>query len=160
LWDKNQKDYGLMGASISTNLVTNFPKGMAFGQWLSNVGVTTAPTTLNVADIRHDIDDVDPMLAQDWATDMMSLDNKAGVAHLTFNTPLNPPIDPDNGGPLYCGRVVFSDFHVAASEAMGTTFPSACQSGPLTDQEKALAFMLFDLSSCVQPDSQPPPPIQ
>jgi hypothetical protein len=116
---------------------------------------------LGVQAIRHDIDDLDPMLAQAWATDTMPApSNKAGIAHLTFNTPLNPPIDPDNGGPQYCGRVVYSDFHVANTEATGTNFPSACQSGPLTDQEKALAFMLFDLSSCVQPDSQPPPPIQ
>jgi hypothetical protein len=133
---------------------------MAFAQWLSNVGVTSAPTTLNIAQIRHDIDDVDPMLAQSWATDAMP-NAKPGIAHLTFNTPLNPPVNPDNGGPQYCGRVVYSDFHVAQAEAnQKLAFPTACMSGPLTDQEKALAFMLFDLSSCVQPDSQPPPLIQ
>ncbi|HEX8953521.1 MAG TPA: hypothetical protein VF945_16810, partial [Polyangia bacterium] len=163
LWDKNQMDYpnGLTSSTIPASLVTNFPKGMAFAQWLASAGVTSAPSTLNLVQIRHDIDDVDPMLAQAWATDTMPMDNKPGIAHLTFNTPLNPPVDPDTGGPQYCGRVVFSDFHVAQSEATpGGTFPGACQSGPLTDQEKALAFMLFDLSSCVQPDSQPPPPIQ
>ncbi|HWF83629.1 MAG TPA: hypothetical protein VG222_02215 [Vicinamibacterales bacterium] len=161
LWDKDQMDYPQIDTTtVVANLVTNFPKGMAFAQWLLSAGATSAANTLNLQAIRHDIDDVDPMLAQSWATDTMPSDSKAGIAHLTFNTPLNPPIDPDNGGPLYCGRVVYSDFHVAQSEAMGSTFPSACQSGPLTDQEKALAFMLFDLSSCVQPDSQPPPPIQ
>ncbi len=163
LWDKNQMDYPPDDTTTTVaNLVTNFPKGMAFQQWLGAAGVTTAAMgNLDIQAIRHDIDDVDPMLAQSWATDTMPApSNKPGIAHLTFNTPLNPPIDPDNGGPQYCGRVVFSDFHVASSEALGGTFPSACVSGPLTDQEKALAFMLFDLSSCVQPDSQPPPPIQ
>ncbi len=62
------------------------------------------------------------------------------------------------GVPAYCGRVVFSDFHVTAGavQPMNKTFPGACKSDPMTDQEKALAFMLFDLSSCVQQDTTPP----
>ncbi len=160
LWDKNQTDYPPDTVTTAASLVTSFPKGMAFAQWLGFAGVTTAPSKLDILQIRHDIDDVDPMLAQAWATDTMP-GGKAGIAHLTFNTPLNPPVSPDNGGPQYCGRVVHSDFHVAQSEAnQNVAFPTACQSGPLSDQEKALAFMLFDLSSCVQPDSQPPPTIQ
>jgi hypothetical protein len=36
-------------------------------------------------------------------------------------------------------------------------FPMACRNGDLTAQEKALEFMLFDLSACVSPDSWTPP---
>jgi hypothetical protein len=64
------------------------------------------------------------------------------------------------GAPLYCGRAVFSDFHVTADalQGMKKTFPTDCKADPLTDQEKALAFMLFDLSSCVQSDQTNPIP--
>ena len=107
-----------------------------------------------IVDPRNDLDSV-TMAGQRWM--YHTADSK--VLHTTFNTPLNPPVD-DMGAPQYCGRVVFSDFHVSANEVNGKTFPSACQSGPLTTQEKALVFMLFDLSSCVQSDSVPPvPPI-
>ena len=81
---------------------------------------------------------------------------------MTFNTPLDPPKDP-MGNPLYCGRVVFSDFHVSAGalQAGQTTYPLQCKIPPVQDlsaQEKALAFMLFDLSNCVQKDTEPPIP--
>ncbi len=75
------------------------------------------------------------------------------VAHMTFNTPLNPPALPDGGAGNQCGRVVFSDFHVSANAAGGGTFPTACNPGALTAQEKALLFMLLDVSSCVQSDN-------
>jgi len=84
--------------------------------------------------------------------------------HMTFNTPLDAPKD-DMGVPQYCGRAVFSDFHVTAnalvagSPSSAWTFPTACDTTKaLTDQEKALAFMLFDLSSCVQSDQTNPIP--
>jgi hypothetical protein len=58
-----------------------------------------------------------------------------------------------------CGRVVYTQFHVAddgASTAFGDNhFPTACNNAPMTPQEKALEFMVFDLSSCVQADSAP-----
>jgi hypothetical protein len=41
--------------------------------------------------------------------------------------------------------------------ASSSTFPLVCKQGDLTPQEKALEFMLFDLTACVSPDNLPPP---
>ena len=75
-----------------------------------------------------------------------------------------------------CGPYVSSNVNdtvtVGASSAMDggsagalepgqTTYPTQCKIPPVQDlsaQEKALAFMLFDLSSCVQKDTEPPIP--
>jgi hypothetical protein len=37
-------------------------------------------------------------------------------------------------------------------------FPEACQNSAMTDQEKALEFMFFDLTACVNPDATTPTP--
>lgn len=72
---------------------------------------------------------------------------------LTFNTPVDAPEAEQ------CGRVVFSQFHVAqgTNTANDNQFPSACDDAPMTPQEKALEFMLFDLSACVTSDRGPIP---
>jgi hypothetical protein len=166
LWKVGQPDY--YDDTIVAPLVTSFPKGMAFAQWLTAAGAMSPMGMLNIVQGRHDITDVDPKYAQDWidydfSTPPTGVTNKnggPGVMHLTFNTPLDAQPD-DMGVPQYCGRAVFSDFHVTADalDGKGTTFPTNCKSqDPLTDQEKALAFMLFDLSSCVQSDQMPPIP--
>jgi hypothetical protein len=45
----------------------------------------------------------------------------------------------------------------------GQPFPTSCEQRDLTAQEKAVEFLLFDLSSCVQNDKAkptPPPPVR
>jgi hypothetical protein len=155
-WDLDQAypNDGLIG-----NIDQSFPKGMAFAQWLQYVNTGSTLGQFPLQQPRHDIDAV-TTLAQRWISSDTSTSGGAanGIMHMTFGTPLNAPPD-DAGNPSYCGKVVYSDFHVN-TDALGSTgsftFPDACAMTPMTEQEKALAFMLFDLSSCVQADNATP----
>lgn len=63
----------------------------------------------------------------------------------TFNTPTTAT--PAN----QCGRVLFSDFHVASAG-----YFNGAPAAPMTPQEKVFEYLIFDLSSCIQPDVAPP----
>jgi hypothetical protein len=130
---------------------TSFPKGQAMADWLSNVGASPSYGEISIESPRHDVDAV-TAVSEEWISSF----DPVTAQHFSFNT----PIGEDAGA--QCGKVVYSDFHVAADEADGGTFPAACATGPLTAQEKVIEFMLFDLSSCIQNDTQPPmaPPLQ
>ncbi len=133
----------------------SFPKGQAFAQWMVNVGGSTTLGTFPIDQARHDVSAVNGQPP----TDPMSIrwvygQNPNVVEYYTFNTPVGLTSDKQ------CGKVVFSDLHVAAGDTPGGTFPGNCNNAALTPQEKALEFLLFDLSSCIQNDSgQPPPPV-
>ena len=47
--------------------------------------------------------------------------------------------------------------HKGTCSAASKLFPLTCRNGDLTAQEKALEFMLFDLTACVSPDKYDPP---
>lgn len=141
---------------VNVTINTSFAKGAAFSTWLQNNGAASGGT-ISLSQSRNDVGVVNP-----GSTAWMKGDGNGGAGynwtpHMTFTMPFNPPNEPDGGPGPTCGRVVFSDFHVTTSATNGgTTFPSACRGGAYTAQEKALVFMVFDLSSCVQDDSKPP----
>jgi len=128
---------------------TSFPKGQAFAQWLGIVGALSGPNQIAIHVPRHDaVAAVAP--AQRWIYSTAP----ASLQHYTFNTPVGAADDKQ------CGRVVFSDFHVTGANgtSTGKPFPTECDNGPLSPQEKVLEFMLFDLASCIQKDTTPPSP--
>jgi hypothetical protein len=169
--------------SLSAFVDTSFPKGVLFNNWLKapvaptpatypppyapvNALWQTSPPMLAITEPRKDINPTANLAtsgiaspAQRWiyataagstvfdpANDPAAED---APLHYTFNTPWGAP------AANQCGRVLFSDFHVSIGNTQDKTFPSECNSDPLTPQEKVLAYMLFDLASCVSTSGPP-----
>ena len=143
-------------SDITVPIVTTFPKGEAFAEWMVNVAGSTTHGELVIHGAEHSVDSTNPG-AQSWIAGTDSQNGKPMVQYFSFNTPVE--VAPEQ----QCGRVVMSDLHVSAAAAAGAPsdsgkqpFPNGCVTSDLTPQEKALEFMLFDLSSCVMPDDKPP----
>ena len=155
-WTPGTNDLGNITSSIVTTLPSGapFPKGIALQDWLANVNALSGGM-LAIQSAKHNAD-VTAMhtASQPW----IKAESKSPGAteYFTFNTPTTA------APAMQCGRVVYSDLHVGAAskdyQGFNPTVPTGCGSGDLSPQEKALEFMLFDLSSCVVPDSQPPAP--
>jgi hypothetical protein len=101
----------------------SFPKGLAFAQWLQNLGATTTLGSLRLNEPRHDALKVKGQ-SQRWVYGS-SKNASAGVPDMllgmTFNTPVAATQDNQ------CGRVVFSDFHVSA-DALVSGYSTSCNS--------------------------------
>lgn len=126
----------------------SFPKGTALAQWLVNVGASPAPGgTLEINGAKRTVTTVNPP-TQRWIYN--GANNSQVTQYFSFTTPY---------GTGSCGKVVFSDLHVTSGSggAMNDDsdptlpFPSGCRTTELSPQEKALIFMLFDLSACIIP---------
>jgi hypothetical protein len=151
---------------ITALIDTSFPKGNAFSQWLDKVGASPPgmPGTIEIKGAEHSVDSIvqndgGPQISYRWiyGTDTTNISKPTPtLQYFSFNTPV---------GQTECGRMVFSDVHVSAGAGTASgklPFPDGCNvagdagSQELSPQEKALEFMIFDLSSCVQPDSEMP----
>jgi len=143
------------GAGTATPYLIDmsFPKGKAFGDWLVNVGASTTPGQIILDAVKNDVGVVNTKTTQRW----VYKDGPESVKYMSFAAPVGKPVE------AQCGRAVFSDIHISNASG-GGSFPSNCSSssGTFSPQEKALEFLLFDLSSCLQPDGDVPkaPPVK
>jgi len=137
--------------TVFAEVSTAFAKAQAMKDWLKNTGsLTGANDTLPIQEMRHNVDAVTQGRALSWMTARNpAAGNRVAHEYVTFNAPVGAA-DAD-----VCGRVVYTDLHVGAGDATGTAFPNGCVTADLTPQQKALEFMLFDLSSCIQRDDLP-----
>jgi len=124
----------------------SFAKGEAFANWLSAVEASPSLGKINLTNVLDSVSSVNPP-AIPW------IRSESGKArYFSVNTPIGTSADKQ------CGRAVYSDLHI--TNAAGPTTAAACQiaAGALSPQQKALEFMLFDLSACISDDHVPPTP--
>jgi len=121
------------------------PKGASFATWLVNVLGSTSPGMIPITEGKQTCTAVDDNKAERWV--YHSSGSVESPQNFQFTTP-NEIAKEER-----CGKVVFSDMHVASgsSSSSSTAFPGGCSASPMTPQEKALAFMFFDIASCVGP---------
>jgi hypothetical protein len=121
---------------------TNNPKGMSFATWMLNVMGSTTRDQIPIQDgtAKTTCQSVDTTKAERWTY----LNGGQRPQNFQFTTPNEVALD------QRCGKVAFSDMHVSGGPDTSKQYPDSCGSSTmLTPQEKALAFMIFDLSSCV-----------
>ena len=120
----------------------NNSKGASFATWMLNVMGSTMRDQIVVHNGRTTVTSIDNAKAERWTY----ITGTQTPQNFQFTTPNEVDIS------QRCGKVAFSDMHVSgdSSSSPGTAFPGGCSTAPLTPQEKALAFMIFDLSSCIE----------
>ncbi len=128
------------------------PRIQSFADWLVSEAVTTSPGfQFTITDPRS----LAASLGSDSEEFVYRTDGNGRVQQFSFDTPYAAP---DGAA---CGRVAYSGFHVAATNGgaqpfLTSVFPVHC-AGNLTNQEKVLLYMLFDLGACVGDEPLPPP---
>ena len=159
--------------SLALNVNTTMPKGQAFAAWLVAVGASTTSGVVTLDTMRHNTSAVTAPSTM-WLSGNDSMSNPpAEVALYTFNTPFpSSAVDAgvvgdaapwgDAGHGMACGKIGYADFHASMLSATPGVFPSECSTTPMTNDEKALEFTLFDLGGCVQDDTMAPkmPPLR
>ncbi len=126
---------------------TSFPKGKALADWLFGpevMGSTVlGETTIN--EPRYDVSGVNAPTTR-W------IYGGTTTHYLSFNTPAGKPVKQQ------CGKAVHAGMHIGSGGGtVDASFPAGCTMS-LSPQEKVLAFLFFDLSSCIQDETMIPKP--
>lgn len=146
-WKQIANWAGSAGGSGSYNVDQTFPKGASFADWLVNVNASPSKGTIQLENVSGALSNVNAP-AQSWIKK-----SDTAVSYFSFNAPTAAAPEDQ------CGRAVYSDLHLMGISAGGNSFPNGCPAaGGLSAQQKALEFMFFDLSGCVQSDDTPPAP--
>jgi hypothetical protein len=140
---------------ITADIDQTFDRGMALADWLVNVGGSTVLGKIDLTATQHTLESVNDAMADRWIYLDTTANGTPSVQYFSFTTPLTAPED------MRCGKFVFSDIHVSSGDSSSpdTDFPNGCTSGQdMSPQEKVLAFMIFDIASCVGPPIGAPLP--
>ncbi len=128
-----------------------FDRGKSMYKWLDGPEVKglNAQKLLDINEGRNTCTANDPLKSDSYVylDPATAASGASGIQDLLFTT----PNDVDEAA--RCGKVVFSDMHVSSTSKStpGTPYPGQCDTNDLTPQEKALAFIFFDIASCVGP---------
>lgn len=134
---------------------TDFAKGRAFADWMlldTVKGATreqiymTDRVTFTIQGAVYSYITPAPKLTQTWVYFDRNEISK-GSQYFSFYAPVGA--DPS----VQCGQMVQTDVHIANGDysSASTDFPLGCLTDTLSAQEKALIFLLFDLTGCVNP---------
>jgi hypothetical protein len=149
-------DWGVSTASsIGTEykIEQGFAKGKAMADWLYTVGATPVQGTIDIKVPLEHLRGVKTG-AQRWVYRGTGAEEM--VKFFSFNAPVGAPEEQQ------CGRGVLSDIHISEGDGTGVSpnakLPNSCGTALATAQERALEFMILDLSSCIQSDQLTPIP--
>jgi hypothetical protein len=134
--------------SIVADIDMSHQAGSNLAAWLMHVGGSTELGKIAITEARRTVTAINQALAQRWIyLASVGSSNSPAIQYMSFTTPLEQPEG------QRCGKFVFSDMHVSAGDnsASGLRYPNGCVTTELSPQEKVLAFMIFDIASCVGP---------
>ena len=151
---------------VDINLLTPsgeiFEAGNALADWMVVNGASPSPPgrgRFTVFQGRTTVisGTLNTALAQRYVTYTPPMQPSFVEQYFSFFAPIGAPAK------AQCGRMVFTDMHISGNDANRPNpaldlsapdkpFPSGCVTNYLSAQEKALIFLLFDLTNCLQPE--------
>jgi len=137
-WTPTASWGGQYSSAVPDLVDTSHPDGMAFSKWLQAAGASTSPGQVALGVKTYDAGPVNAPTTR-W---LYASGTNPTTHYMSFKTPVGVPMEQQ------CGKVVYAGLHVSSTSSVGADFPAGC-TGTFTPDEKALAFLLFDLGSCV-----------